>query len=530
MKYLFLSYLFVCLFSLDVHSQKWDNIYGTSNHTETQRDLVESYDNGYLISGSYKIPSSSNWLIKTDINGDVLWDKVILHDLHEVFSGNLDQNSSGEIAIGRCISQDNGDQWPTVVKLDSCGNKLWCREFIDDEYTHGWFEDVILFDNGDVLALGYMFTFESYNERIFLYYIDKNGTLVWRQSYASKENHPLVLERMGGGLHQFENEFIITGRCYYPYLGNPTIGYIRPFFIGVDNEFNEKWILPFGVNDSLLGEANSVIPLNDSVYMGVGYMWASGSKPNSLYMFFNNEGEELGYTQITNEDIGPDIQANIPTSIARMNDSLFIASTYFGTEQYENPFGELIIDTSGIIYKSESRPNTTGISTLIKTFDNKYVIGCTYRHSNSNRDIYLYKINDSLQHDTVYTGNYVYDSLCPYQIQSGVIDITDCLLVTDVGETPTPKEYFASLKTITIKAYPNPVKENQITFSYTNTEHHQNMELRCFNVFGELVHQERVYQHQGESKVNIQSWQAGIYVVLNYSNGQIVGQSKFIVK
>ena len=129
------------------------------------------------------------------------------------------------------------------------------------------------------------------------------------------------------------------------------------------------------------------------------------------------------------------------------------------------------------MYKSESRPNTEGISTLIKTFDDKYVIGCTYRHPNNNKDIYLYKINDSLEMDTVYTGNYVYDSLCPYQIESGIIDITDCLLITDVGEVPTPQEYFAGLNTIPVKAYPNPVKENQITFSYQNTEHHQNMEL-----------------------------------------------------
>ena len=60
-------------------------------------------------------------------------------------------------------------------------------------------QDVIIFDNGDVLALGYMQSLENYNERIFLYYIDTNGNLVWRQSYASKENHPLVLERIGEG-------------------------------------------------------------------------------------------------------------------------------------------------------------------------------------------------------------------------------------------------------------------------------------------------------------------------------------------
>ena len=132
--------------------------------------------------------------------------------------------------------------------------------------------------------------------------------------------------------------------------------------------------------------------------------------------------------------------------------------------------------------------------------------------------------------DTVYPGNYTYDSLCPYQIQSGIIDITDCLLVTDVGETPTPKEYFASLNTIPIKAYPNPVNGNEVTFELQNTQHHQNMELRCFNVFGKEVHSENVYQYQGESKINIQHWKQGMYVALVYSDGNVVGQAKFVVR
>ncbi|MCF8368976.1 MAG: T9SS type A sorting domain-containing protein [Bacteroidales bacterium] len=515
--------------SIWLYSQKWDHIFGTTNYKEAFADVLECYDKGYLVSGWYQ-QYDGNWIIKTDLNGNLLWDKIITHNEYEVGDGEVEQNKSGEIVFARYLNFPEGGQWPLVVKLDSCGNKLWCRVYIDDEYMHGWFEDVILFDNGDVLALGKLFTTESYNERIFLWYIDSNGNLIWRRSYASKENHPLVLERTGFVIHKFGNDYIINGWCAYPYPGNPGTGYVRPFFIGIDSLFEEKWILPFGINDSIMGDANSIIPLNDSVFMGVGFVWGDNSKQNSLYMFFNDEGEELGYTQITNEDIGPDIQANIPTSIARVNDSLFVASTYFGPEDYGNPFGELIIDTAGNIYNLESRPNTTGISKLIKTYDNKYVIGCTYKHPNNNKDIYLYKINDSLQHDTVYPGSYTYDSLCPFQIQSGTIDITDCLLVTNVGEVPSPKEYYASLNKVQIKAYPNPVNGNQITFELQNTKHHKNISLMCFNVFGKKVYSEMVYPYQGESKVKVENWQVGIYMALVYSGNTVVGLVKFVVR
>ena len=305
---------------------------------------------------------------------------------------------------------------------------------------------------------------------------------------------------------------------------------MRPFYVGIDSEFKEKWILPFGVNDSILGSSFNVTPLNDSVYMGVGFKWETGEDQNSILMFFNSEGEELGYNQIYNDAIGPDITDNITGDVARLNDTLFITTALFGPGAGINANGEFIIDTAANIYKIEQRPNTRGRSVLVKTFDNKFTIGCNYKHSSTNYDIYLYKINDSLQHDTVYTGNYVYNSLCPYQIESGIIDITDCMIWTDVKETPSPGEYYAGLKTVHIKAYPNPIKEGEVTFSYLNTKNFRNLELKCFNIFGELVYEEKVYQYQGESKVNVSNWSKVMYIGVVYNNGIVVGDCKFVIQ
>ncbi len=36
------------------------------------------------------------------------------------------------------------------------------------------------------------------------------------------------------------------------------------------------------------------------------------------------------------------------------------------------------------------------------------------------------------------TTQHVYYSLCPHTIQSGTIDLTDCLIITDIGELPGP--------------------------------------------------------------------------------------------
>ncbi len=78
-------------------------------------------------------------------------------------------------------------------------------------------------------------------------------------------------------------------------------------------------------------------------------------------------------------------------------------------------------------------------------------------------------------------------------------------------------------------AYPNPSIDGSIILSFDNTGYFKDMELKCFDVYGKETHYEKVYQYQGESKINITNWQKGMYFIIIYSNGNIAGKSKFIV-
>jgi len=224
-----------------------------------------------------------SWIIKTDINGELLWEKKFAWNNKDVALTRVDQNSIGEMLSSGFIWWGGGDQWPMLVKMDECGNKLWCRVYLDETYDHGSCKDAILLDNGDVVALVW-YESDQNIDQIFLYYINSDGDLEWVQSYSSKTIHPLIMQRGANRLYNFNGEYQISGYCYYPYPTNPGTGYIRPFFIGIDSSFNEKWILPFGVSDSLYGEAFSLVPLDDSTYMGIGFMHTEGTQ-NSLLMY-----------------------------------------------------------------------------------------------------------------------------------------------------------------------------------------------------------------------------------------------------
>jgi hypothetical protein len=519
--------VFLCNWGI---GQKWFNTYGNYNEDDWFQYLIESYDNGYLIcAGKDSYPNPIR-LLKTDINGNLLWEKTYRHSQYMIMGESIAQYSSGETVMVGTIWVNPADPWLFISKVDACGNIIWCKVFVEDETIWDWgvFQDVIILENGDIVALAYLYYIDDYTDQIFLYYFDNEGELLWKKSYASKDNHPLVMPRKGKKLIVHDNGYMIVGDCYYPNPGTTTPGYLRPFFINIDSDFDELWILPFGLSFNIAGWGYDAIKLNDHVFMGTG---SNGNE--TLLVFFNDQGQELNYNKILNEDLGNNIYKNVTSNIEKINDSLFITATPVlleGSVGGTPRNAELIIDTSGHVHAFQSHPNVQGNPVLAKTYDGKFVYGCNYHNPNTLDDIYLYKLNVSLQQDTIYNGVYLFDSLCPYQIQTEEIDISSCLIITDIEDIPTRDEYYSGLTNIPVTAFPNPTYSNVITLEYQNTEHHHNLNLLCYNIVGQLIHSEKIYQHQGKSIINIHTWESGIYLALIYSNSQVIGKTKFIVK
>jgi len=156
-------------------------------------------------------------------------------------------------------------------------------------------------------------------------------------------------------------------------------------------------------------------------------------------------------------------------------------------------------------------------------------------------DIYHSKLNQNLEQDTIYSGNYTYDSLCPHAIQSGVINLAGCNVITSIGEIPTLEEYRQRLQSIGITASPNPSNTGEVLLELENTEMlpaspplippggGTGPSLIIFNMLGKKVHEERIYRYQGATRINVSNWPAGMYVATIFSNGQVRGKCKVLV-
>jgi hypothetical protein len=508
------------LLSVFAHSQKWEHTFGSPYRGENGVDVFETYDKGYLIMAG--IEGVDSWLIKTDINGDMLWNKNFTDEMpYDVIFSTVLSDSSGNIYLMGWRVVQFQDGWPLIVKLDSCGEQVWCRQFIDDDYDWGWFQEALILDNGDILGMTHMESQEQI-DMVFLYRITPDGELLWKKSYASKNNYPLIHSRTPLRLQYINDVFTISGYCYYAYPNNPPHGYLRPLFIGVDALFEEQFVLPFGMADSIPGKAFSSIAINDTLIMGVGQHWLLTDKniyDNSLLMFYDITGNEHYFKDIPNQSIGANIQGNWIRHIEYIDDSLLFATSYFGENYEGNDGGEFVIDTSGHVYRHASHPNTVANSSLLKTHDGKFVI-VTSQKTGNYWDVLLYKVNDTLGTDTLYTGSYVYDSLCPYQIPSDTINLAGCLVTTNITNTLPPEP-----RTPQLHIFPNPAgDEINCQLSIVNSK----LSMFIYDLYGRKQVEIIIPPGQEQIRIDISAYPAGVYMaVLNDETG-VVARGKFV--
>jgi hypothetical protein len=122
-------FLIIFLFPFSSFAQQWPKVYGQYSNDATLSHIYETYDYGYMLCGAYTnyLDKTIGWMVKTDINGNILWEKRIGD--YSYFTHTFcarETNDKGWILTGRTSQLDPSTD-PFILKLDSCGNKEWCN-------------------------------------------------------------------------------------------------------------------------------------------------------------------------------------------------------------------------------------------------------------------------------------------------------------------------------------------------------------------------------------------------------------------
>jgi hypothetical protein len=198
--------------------------------------FLESYDHGYLLMGRnrWSYPKF-NWLIKTDINGYVLWEKTLGNGNDGINIYGLSLNNANELyLVGRnSLVGDYPD--PMIMKLNKCGEKEWCKIFSSPGYQD-LFRGICTTKDGGcaTIMLG-----ESLGDKDYLCRFSNEGELLWKYYYPPTTGQT-GLERTTHLILTPDQGFLMTGFCYY---SNPwdTLSYLSPYYIKADSVGNFAW-------------------------------------------------------------------------------------------------------------------------------------------------------------------------------------------------------------------------------------------------------------------------------------------------
>ena len=115
--------ILIILISVRLFAQNWPKTYIAINAMSNW--VIENYDKGYIILGT-KIDYKIGWIIKTDINGNMLWNKAIeLGNI--IYRQNIEQTQDNGFTLGDKIDKMGNQNDAFILKLNSCAELEWCK-------------------------------------------------------------------------------------------------------------------------------------------------------------------------------------------------------------------------------------------------------------------------------------------------------------------------------------------------------------------------------------------------------------------
>lgn len=210
----------------------WVKIFGQPDVFDLGKCVQQTSDGGYILTGwtqSFGVGSNDAWLIKTDAEGNVLWNHT--YGGENADCGNYVQTTSdgGYMIIGSSESfgnQGSVDAW--LIKTDAEGTEEWNRTFGDADYEEA-FNGQQTTDSGYVLV-GTKPRLDG-TTNIWVVKTDAQGILQWESLYGDTDYDTgySVRQTLDGG-------FFITGDSNDPSTGIPDV-----YVIKTDADGNEEW-------------------------------------------------------------------------------------------------------------------------------------------------------------------------------------------------------------------------------------------------------------------------------------------------
>jgi len=151
----------------------WEKFFGGSSD-EIGQCVIETLDGGLVVTGSTSSFGNRQrvYLVKTDSNGNLLWEKNFGGTRDDLGYSVVETSDGGFVVTGGTSSFGNGYQ-VYLLKTDSTGNLLWERNFGNTNNDYGY--SVLEKADVELVVAGRMSSYDYYINKVYMIWTDSEG-------------------------------------------------------------------------------------------------------------------------------------------------------------------------------------------------------------------------------------------------------------------------------------------------------------------------------------------------------------------
>jgi archaellin len=335
---------------------EWNRTYGGTK-SESLFTMVKTSDEGYAIAGSTMSFGSvyrSFWLVKTDSNGAMEWNRTYAQTMDNVANSLVATSDGGYAIAGSAISNQS---YCWLVKTDALGNMLWNRTYVD-----GGVSSLVAMSDGGYALAGSTSSFGAGLADFWLVKTDPFGNMQWNRTY-------------GGTGIDIANSLVATSDGGYALVG--TWDYYSPIifaYLGYSSL----------VNSDMLGnkrgnKTHALAGSAESSGAGSNDIWLVKTDSNGVMEWNRTYGEGDAHSLVATSDGGYAIAGR---TISNQSYCWLVKTDPFGNMEWSKTY------ESGIAY-------WTDVRSLVATPDGGYALaGYIYYPIALNSDFWLAKTDE----------------------------------------------------------------------------------------------------------------------------------------
>ncbi len=159
---------------------QWNRAYGGSGNDEGY-SIIQTQDGGYAIAGytrSYGAGQSDIWVIKTDNQGNMQWNKTIGGAEWDKAYGIIQTSDMGYLVSGNVNNPSNA----CLIKLSHSGDLVFNKNYGGSDTE--CFYEVIQIPNDDFVAIGFTTSYGQGSQDFYLVRCEQNGNKLWQRTFG----------------------------------------------------------------------------------------------------------------------------------------------------------------------------------------------------------------------------------------------------------------------------------------------------------------------------------------------------------